>query len=66
LQLTLVDQHSHQLLDEQGIALAGGQRPAWQIGGYLAVARQLLEKLPALVAAQGLEHDPGDVVQPTG
>ncbi len=38
-QLALVDHHAHELLDEQRVALAGGERPLGQVGGHLARRR---------------------------
>ena len=58
LQVVLVDEHAHQLLDEQRVALGAAEDPVGEIGGHAGVAEQVLDERAALGAAQRLELDP--------
>ena len=65
LQLTLVDEHAHELLDEQRIAL-GARETSSSVRGHAVVPEQVLDEQPAVVAAERLQLQPRCVAAEAG
>ena len=57
LDVALVDEHAHELLDEQRVALGAGEDAVGQVGSDARVADEVLHQHAALVGAERLELD---------